>query len=140
MKYLLDTNVLSEPLKPRPDDSVISMLKRHQHEIVTAAPIWHELQYGCLRLPRSRKREVVEVFLADVVKKNLLILPYDDRAAQWHARERARLSIKGIPPPFVDGQIAAITRVNDLVLVTRNVKDFKLFSDLKTENWHGREA
>lgn len=137
MKYLLDTNVLSEPLKLVPDKSVISMLERRQHEVVTAAPIWHELQYGCKRLPRSRKREVIEIFLADVVRKNMLILPYDDRAAEWHAKERARLSKKGKPPPFVDGQIAAITEVNDLILVTRNIVDFESFSGLKTENWHG---
>ena len=137
MKYLLDTNVLSEPLKLTPNKSVISMLEKHQHEIVTGAPIWHELQYGCRRLPRSRKREVIEVFLVNVVRKNMLILPYDDRAAEWHARERARLSLKGKPTLFVDGQIAAITKVNGLVLVTRNIKDFKLFSGLKTENWHG---
>jgi tRNA(fMet)-specific endonuclease VapC len=36
----------------------------------------------------------------------------------------------------VDGQIAAIAKINDLVLVTRNVEDFKLFSGLKSENWH----
>ncbi len=137
MKYLLDTSVLSEPLKLVPDKSVIFMLEKRQHEIVTAAPIWHELQYGCRRLPRSRKREVIEIFLADVVRKNMLILPYDDRAAEWHAKERARLSKKGKPPPFVDGQIAAITKVNDLILVTRNIVDFKSFSGLKSENWHG---
>ena len=136
MKYLLDTNVLSESIKLTPDNSVIFMLEKHQHEIVTAAPVWHELQYGCRRLPPSRKREVIEVFLLDVVKKNILILPYDDRAAEWHGKERARLSLKGKPSPFVDGQIAAIAKVNDLVLVTRNIEDFKLFSGLKTENWH----
>ena len=136
MKYLLDTNVLSEPLKPTPDEAVISKLERHQHEIITAAPVWHEMQYGCRRLPRSRKRAVIEVYLFDVVKKNLLILPYDSRAAEWHAKERARLSRKGKPPPFVDGQIAAISMVNDLILVTRNIEDFKMFSGLKTENWH----
>ena len=136
MKYLLDTNVLSESLKLTSDNSVIFMLEKHQHEIVTAAPVWHELQYGCKRLPPSRKREVIEVFLLDVVKENILILPYDDRAAEWHAKERARLSLKGKPPPFEDGQIAAIAKINDLVLVTRNVEDFKLFSGLKSENWH----
>jgi tRNA(fMet)-specific endonuclease VapC len=136
MKYLLDTNVLSEPLKPTPDGAVISKLERHQHEIITAAPVWHEMQYGCRRLPRSRKRAVIEVYLFDVVKKNILILPYDSRAAEWHSKERARLSRKGKPLPFVDGQIAAIARVNDIVLVTRNIEDYIFFSGLKTENWH----
>ncbi len=40
------------------------------------------------------------------------------------------------PPPFVDGQIAAIAYVNNLILVTRNIEDFKNFADLKLENWH----
>ncbi|MCD6139306.1 MAG: type II toxin-antitoxin system VapC family toxin [Deltaproteobacteria bacterium] len=136
MKYLLDTNVLSEPVKTAPDKSVMEMLERHQDEIVTAAPVWHELQFGCQRLPRSRKRGVIASFLNDVVKRTVLILPYDDRAAEWHAKERARLSSKGRTPSFIDGQIAAIARVNGLILVTRNIDDYKQFSRLKMESWH----
>ena len=136
MKYLLDTNIVSECVKTIPNASVLHKIEKHEHEIVTAAPVWHELQYGCRRLPRSRKRKIIESFLNDVVRENMLILPYDDRAAEWHARERARLSSKGKMPPFVDGQIAAIAKVNGLVLVTRNVQDYEPFSGLKTENWH----
>jgi len=136
MKYLLDTNVLSEAVKTAPNKSVLKMFERRQHEIVTAAPVWHELQFGCQRLPRSRKRELITSFLNDIVRRTMLILPYDDRAAEWHARERARLSSKGATPSFVDGQIAAIARVNGLILVTRNIDDFKPFSRLKLENWH----
>ncbi len=135
MKYLLDTNVLSEAVKTIPNQSVMKMLERHQHEIVTAAPVWHELQFGCQRLPRSRKREVIAIFLNDIIRRTMLILPYDDRAAEWHASERARLSSNGATPSFVDGQIAAVAGVNDLVLVTRNIDDFKLFLNLKIKNW-----
>ena len=74
MKYLLDTNVLSEPLKTNPDESVLKKLKKYQYEIVTAAPVWHELQFGYQRLPESRKREIINRFLNDVIKQNLLIL------------------------------------------------------------------
>ncbi|OQX23219.1 MAG: VapC toxin family PIN domain ribonuclease, partial [Desulfobacteraceae bacterium IS3] len=42
----------------------------------------------------------------------------------------------GQTPSFADGQIAAIAKVNDLILVTRNTSDFKIFADLKIENWH----
>ncbi|MGB9500429.1 MAG: type II toxin-antitoxin system VapC family toxin [Dissulfuribacterales bacterium] len=136
MKYLIDTNVLSEAVKTFPDKSVMKMLERHQHEIVTASPVWHELQFGCQRLPRSSKREVIASFLNDIVKRTMLILPYDDRAAEWHAGERVRLSSKGLTPPFVDGQIAAISVVNGLILVTRNIDDFKHFLKLKIENWY----
>lgn len=136
MKYLVDTNVLSEAVKTAPDKSVLKMLEKHQDEIVIAAPVWHELQFGCQRLPQSRKREVIASFLNDVVKCTILTLPYDDRAAEWHARERARLSSKGLTPSFVDGQIAAISVVNGLILVTRNIDDFRQFLRLKIENWH----
>ena len=64
------------------------------------------------------------------------ILPYDEQAAEWHAKERARLASLGQMPSFVDGQIAAIAKVNGLVLVTRNTSDFEKFSGLKLENWH----
>lgn len=137
MRYLLDTNVLSEAVKTDPDESVMRKFERNQEEMVTAAPVWHELQFGCQRLPRSRKKEVIALFLNDIVRRTMVILPYDDRAAELHARERARLSSKGITPAFVDGQIAAIAKVNGLILVTRNIDDFKKFSGLELENWHG---
>jgi tRNA(fMet)-specific endonuclease VapC len=60
--------------------------------------------------------------------------PYDQEAAAWHARERARLSKRGRPPSAADGQIAAIASVHDLILVTANVKDFRRFKDLAVED------
>ncbi len=136
MKYLLDTNVLSEAVKKNPEKNVMAMLKKHGKEIVTAAPVWHELQYGCSRLPRSRKKEIISSFLNDVVLKSVPILPYDANSAELHAKERARLSLKGITTSFVDGQIASIAVTNDLVLVTRNISDFKKFKNIEIENWH----
>jgi len=55
------------------------------HEIWTTAPVWHELQEGCRRPPFSRKWERIESFLNDVVRKNMIILPYDEQAGmQWN--------------------------------------------------------
>jgi tRNA(fMet)-specific endonuclease VapC len=136
MKYLLDTNVLSEPVKPAADDSVLKRLALFEREIATAAPVFHELQYGVRRLAESAKRRMLEAYLEEVVMPNVPILPYDQRAALWHADQRARLAVDGRPPAFVDGQIAAIASVNGLVLVTRNVADFRCFQDLEVENWH----
>ena len=59
MRYLLDSNVLSEPSRPRPDAKVQSRLKAHRNEICTAAPILHELHYGLARMPEgARKRDL----------------------------------------------------------------------------------
>jgi tRNA(fMet)-specific endonuclease VapC len=70
-----------------------------------------------------------------VVLTNLPILDYDRAAAEWHAHERARLVSAGRTPPFIDGQIAAIARVNDLILVTANKSDFGGFKGLRVECW-----
>ena len=52
--------------------------------------------------------------------------------------ERARLERLGKPTPFVDGQIAAVAHVNQLTLVTLNVKDFTRFKGIEVENWSKR--
>ncbi|MBI4603197.1 MAG: type II toxin-antitoxin system VapC family toxin [Planctomycetes bacterium] len=134
-RFLLDTNVLSEPLRPAPDPRVLARLKRHEDELATAAPVWHELLFGAFRLPHSKRRRAVETYLHEVLQRSLLILPYDSRAAEWHAGERARLAKIGRLPPFTDGQIAAIAAVHDLELVTMNVKDFRAFAGLKVVDW-----
>ncbi len=136
MKYLLDTNILSEPLKTKPNHNVMSLLQEHQHEIVTATLVLHELYFGCYRLPISCKRKVIETYISDVILKTITQLPYCDQAAKWHANERARLQSIGKTPSFVDGQIAAIAYVNRTTLVTRNIADFKDFSNLDIVNWH----
>ncbi|MFZ5570510.1 MAG: type II toxin-antitoxin system VapC family toxin [Thermodesulfobacteriota bacterium] len=136
MKYLLDTNVISESIKTSPDKRVLQLLETHQHDIAIAAPVWHELKFGCERLPASRKKAFIERFLNDVIKPNLPILPYDGKAAEWHAAERAKLTAQGLTPSFIDGQIAAISITNALVLVTRNIQDFAAFRDVVMENWY----
>ena len=136
IKYLLDTNVLSEAIQTAPNDNVMQKLEKHQNEMATAAIVWHELQFGCRRLPVSRKRSLIEAYLEVVVARSLDILPYDRVAAEWHAVQRARLAAAGNPAPFVDGQIAAIAKVNRLILVTRNVNDFSMFPGLKVQNWY----
>jgi tRNA(fMet)-specific endonuclease VapC len=133
--YLLDTNVLSEPLRPRPDAEVLRRLAAHRGEVLTAAPVWHELVYGCQRLPPSRRRTLLERYLREVVEPTMRVLPYDRIAAARHGAERARLSALGWTPAFVDGQIAAIAQANALVLVTRNVRDFEHFEGLSSESW-----
>jgi tRNA(fMet)-specific endonuclease VapC len=131
----LDTNVLSEPIKSRPDPRVLARIEEHEGELATCAIVWRELRYGAARLPVSKKRRAIETYLQQVVRTALPILPYDEESATWHARERARLGRRGRPPSAADGQIAAIARVNELVLVTANVRDFRRFEGLSVQDW-----
>jgi tRNA(fMet)-specific endonuclease VapC len=116
----------------------MSQLERRQAEIAIAAVVWHELWFGCLRLPRSAKRTAIESYLNDVVAATMSVLLYDERAAEWHAAKRARLAAIGKLPAFVNGQIAATAYTNELTLVTLNTVDYRDFAGLSVENWSNR--
>lgn len=86
-------------------------------------------------MPPSEKRRAIDAYLEEAVRRALPILPYDEEAAAWHARERARLERRGRSLAAADGQIAAIAHVNELILVTANVRDFRRFGGLRVEDW-----
>jgi tRNA(fMet)-specific endonuclease VapC len=133
--YLLDTSIVSNPIAKAPTPAIVERLERDGSACALAAPIWHELVYGVSRLPTGARREGLERYLRDVVEPSFPILPYDERAAAWHGRERARLERAGKTPPFVDGQIAAIAHAHGLTLVTTNGKDFASFRGLRVVDW-----
>ncbi|MEQ8752035.1 MAG: type II toxin-antitoxin system VapC family toxin [Coleofasciculus sp. G1-WW12-02] len=136
LRFLLDSNIISEPMKPKPDARVMANLSRYAGEMSTATIVWHELLFGLNRLPPSRKRQGLEQYLQEEVKAKLPFFPYNEAAAEWHAQERARLVKLGKTPSFADSQIAAIAKVNQLILVTNNVSDYANFNELKIENWY----
>lgn len=142
LQYLLDTNVVSAAMAKEPNPEVLRRLDLHGHACGIASLVWHELVFGVGRLPPSRRREALEAFLEDVVRKSFPVLDYDERAAAWHAGERVRLEAAGTVVRFVDGQIAAIAHTSSLTLVTANVRDFRPFSGLVVEDWSkkGRAA
>ena len=140
LRYLLDTSIVSAPVSKEPDVAIVRRLDERGAECAIAAPVWHDLTYGCRRLPKGKRRAALEIYLRDVVRASFPVLPYDEAAARWHGEERARLEALGRPAPFVDGQIAAIAHANGLILVTANTKDFARFKDLTVQNWSRRHA
>jgi len=135
LNVLLDTNVLSEPMRQTPDWAVMAQLEGGGHRLHTASVVIHELRYGVQRLPKGRRRARLDSYVQGVLASGLTVLAYDTTAALWHGEQRASLEARGVKPPFVDGQIAAIAATQSLVLVTRNSSDFKMFSGLEVLNW-----
>jgi tRNA(fMet)-specific endonuclease VapC len=135
MRYLLDTNIIAEPTKPQPNQKVIAQITQYSEDVAISSVSWHELWFGVESLPLSRKQQNLQDYLQNLVSANLPILPYTTAAARWFATERSRLIKIGLTPSYPDGQIAAIAKVNDLTLVTRNVSDYVNFQDLTIENW-----
>lgn len=132
--YLLDTNIVSEPIKRDANSNVIRSWLTHQNECAIPTLVLYEILRGYHRTPDSNKRNLIWQHIQNIMA-NIPILPYDQKAAIWHAEQQVKLATEGKTPTLVDSQIAAIAKTNDLILVTRNTKDFNNFSELLIENW-----
>lgn len=139
IRYLLDTNIVSEPVKPDPSGAVLTRLRERSGEAALPSITWHELIYGAERMDKGRRRSYLLEYLHEVVRPSMPILPYDAAAAEWHGEVRSVLEKKGRSTPFADGQIAAIAGTQDLTVVTENSSDFAPFVELEegihVENW-----
>lgn len=135
LKYLLDTNILSELARPQPNPQVVEKMRQYSGHYGTAVTAWHEINYGVQRMPDSVRRRHYQSYLDTLETAGLPILPYEKVAGEWLAQERGRLSQQGISVALADGEITAIAVSNHLTLVTRNVKDFTHFNNLTIENW-----
>ena len=127
MKYLLDTNVVSELVKQAPDAGVVQFLSNADDTAVALSVITlAELRYGIERLAPGAKRERLTRWLEDELPRRFdrRILRIDDfTAAEW-GRTMARAERVGRPMSEMDAWLAALASVYHLVLVTRNVGDF----------------
>jgi tRNA(fMet)-specific endonuclease VapC len=133
LRFLLDTNIISNPNKPGPDPIVQRRMRQHQDEVAISATVWYELMHGWAFMQDGKAKQALGRYL-DGVRRVTPILPYDRRAARWCAEEWARLGHKKTPPAL-DAEIAAVAAVHQLVMVTDNVKHFRDFSDLEVINW-----
>lgn len=136
LRFLLDTNVVSELTKPQPNPGVLQALAQHEADCAISAPTLEELFFGCHRLPAGARRDWLLRWVQGLPAR-LPVLPFDEAAARWLGAERARLAALGRPAPRTDGEIAAVAVSQGLTLVTRNRRDFADFDGLASEDWHG---
>lgn len=125
---ILDTNVVSEPLKPKPEPAVLEWLDAQAPETLWLTTInLAELYAGIEALPRGKRRNK----LADALVERVLplfegrVLAFDAAAAQAFARVHAGAVATGNPIAFADAAIAAIAAAHSCLIATRNVRDFK---------------
>ena len=125
---LLDTNVVSEVMKTRPEEAVVAWLNAQDSEKLHVSAITiGEIAYGLRILPdgkrRSGLRERFERFIALAFDQR--VLAYDESAARIYGELMGDRKELGLPMSVPDGQIAAIARLNHLAVATRNVLDFE---------------
>ncbi len=128
-RYVLDTNIISNVVKPTPSASLLAWLsnQRDQDLFLTALTI-AEIRRGLLEMPDGRKRRALEKWFAGPEGPQALfagrVLPFDQKAAMIWARLMAEGSSIGRPRSVLDMIIAAIAEASGCIIVTDNECDF----------------
>ena len=133
MSFLLDTNVVSEWVKPRPEPRVVRWLAQVDEDRVFISVITvGELRHGIERLPAGRRRERLDAWLRDELSQRFegRVLPIDAAVANAWGTIVAQRERGGRPIGTMDAFMAATADVHGLTLVTRNASDFR--SSVKT--------
>jgi hypothetical protein len=129
VSFLLDTNAVSEWVKPRPDPGLIGWMEAADEDRVFVSVIsLAELGYGVERLPAGKRRKRLEEWLRHELPLRFegRILPIDSDVAEAWGKTVSRSEAAGRPIGVMDAFLAATAEVHRLTLVTRNVSDFPL--------------
>jgi predicted nucleic acid-binding protein len=136
---LLDTNVISELVKPQPDPRVVSWTRRSAAALAVPTIAVAEMAFGIEKMAQGRRREE----LLDALRR--LVTEFADRlfdfnvnAAWAYGRMLAHARRVGRPMALPDALIAAIAQANGCALATRNVKDFTSTGLELVNPWRGK--
>ncbi|MEI6806033.1 MAG: type II toxin-antitoxin system VapC family toxin [Myxococcaceae bacterium] len=133
---LLDTNIISELMKSAPDARLITWIDaREPWQLYTSATTVAEITYGISVLPEGKRRKQIEESWAECLRQGFsgMVLPFTKEAAEIYGVLMADRKRLGRPVSMADGQIAAIAKLNNATLATRNTKDFSDF-DIRLVN------
>jgi toxin FitB len=127
--FLLDTNTVSEWVKPRPNDGVVAWMNAiDEDQVFVSVVSLAEVRYGIERLAHGNRRRQLEEWLGRELPRRFegRILPVDAGIADTWGRIVSRSEAAGRPIAALDAFLAATAEVHQLTLVTRNVSHFSL--------------
>lgn len=128
-RYLLDTNIISNIVKPQPSESLLAWMSAQRDEDLFIASLTvAEIRRGILEKPRGKKRDALDNWFFGPEGPQALfagrILAFDDTAALIWAQLMAEGKAAGQPRSGLDMIIAAVAGANECMVVTDNEKDF----------------
>lgn len=135
---LLDTNVLSELMRAKPAPQVLEWVDAQPvGDLVITSITVAEILYGIARMPDGKRKQglldVASVMFDEDFAGN--ILPFDADAAVHYAEIAAETEAKGRVVDMADAQIAAIARLHDAVIATRNIRHFETLGVALVDPW-----
>jgi len=128
-RYLLDTNILSNVVKPKPSESLLAWMAAQSDEdmFITSLTV-AEIRRGILEKPRGKKRDALNAWFSGPEGPQALfagrVLSFDEKAGLIWAQLMAKGKTAGRPRSGLDMIIAAVASANECVVVTDNEKDF----------------
>lgn len=128
-RYLLDTKIISNVVKPRPSESLLAWMaaQRDEHLFIASLTL-AEIRRGILDKPKGKRRTQLDAWFSGPEGPQVLftgrILPFDEKAGLVWAELMAEARASGRPRSGLDMIIAAVAGANDCVVVTDNEKDF----------------
>jgi toxin FitB len=128
MNYLLDTCLISELAKSKPDEKVVDwVLSENETSFYVSVLTFGELHKGVEKLPESKKKEELQVWIEDELKNRFQnrIIGIDMRVSILWGKIQCFAEKKGKPMPAIDSLIAATGIAYELTIVTRNVTDME---------------
>jgi predicted nucleic acid-binding protein len=139
-RYVLDTNIISNVIKPRPSEALtVWMADQADEDLFIASLTVAEIRRGLLEKPAGKKRRELERWFAGPEGPQALfagrVLAFDETAGLIWARLMAEGTAKGRPRSALDMIIAAVAEANDCVLATDNEEDFagvKIVNPMRT--------
>ncbi|GLV48845.1 ribonuclease VapC [Thermus sp. LT1-2-5] len=134
---LLDTNVLSEFIRPQPSERVVAWLDRQSPERVWVSAISRaEMELGLALMPEGKRKRALREAIRAMFEEDFAgrCLPFDEAAAVHYGGIVAARQRKGRPISVEDAQIAAIALAHRMTLATRNVADFSGIPGLRLVN------
>ncbi|RDJ25028.1 type II toxin-antitoxin system VapC family toxin [Bosea caraganae] len=140
MRYLLDTNIISNVTKPLPSEPLLSwMAEQADQDLFIASLTVAEIHRGIFEKPAGKRRDQLENWFVGLEGPQALfagrVLPFDEQAGLIWARLMADGKIKGRPRSALDTIIAAVALANECVVVTDNERDFEgidIFNPLRS--------
>ena len=135
--YLLDTNIVSEFSKDKPNEQVLEFYRARKDLCAISSVTWQEIIRGVSRMPEGKRKNTLRSFVNDLYL-NMDVISFDKFSAQICGEIQAAAEKSGKKVPYYDYQIAATAVSNGMVLVTHNISDFEQLKEksfLRLEDW-----